>query len=163
MPPPPGPPVPQDSDCHATMCRLSWRRSSRGRSRRACAGHLQFRIALQHDAYRLAPAFLEIAAVAMPQRSGQICCRIHPPRDLGARGYLGGIFRGSAIWPAIPDTFWVDMCTNRWSSSVHSEMEPWLSRQQWVMTGAPYRPSETTSAWAKAFSASPCVTAAVFW
>src|SRR5437667_176603 len=51
---------------------------------------------------------------------------------------------------------------NRWSSSVHSEIEPSLSRQQCVITGMPYMPSDTTSASAKPLSGSPRVCAAAF-
>ncbi len=59
MPPPPGPPVPQDCDCQAVMRAVFLRRNFHARVRGGPrAGDLQFRIALQHDAHRLAAGFL---------------------------------------------------------------------------------------------------------
>ena len=58
MPPPPGPPVPQDCDCQrgdrAVLFRRDFDASVSGRPR---ARDLQLRVALQHDAHRLAAGF----------------------------------------------------------------------------------------------------------
>ena len=108
-------------------------------SGRASTGDLEFRIALQHHAHRLAAGFLgKLARSRCPSGQGRTCCRIHRPCGPDERECsAAGIFSGSAICPAIPETFCVDMCTKRWSSSVHSEVEPCDSMQQCVITGAP--------------------------
>src|ERR1019366_3639946 len=65
-----------------------------------------------------------------------------------------GTLRLGARTPAQPVTNWVEGQAVTWSPC-HWMTQPWGSRQQWVMTGMPYTPSETASASWKAFSGSP--------
>src|SRR2546427_5461702 len=146
-PPPPTPPVDQDVDSQAVIVpsflaatftlakpdgRLPPINSSVARSKNSFTG--------------LPPLCFERCAASMPQRSeANLLPKPPPTLSMCTCTFVGGILSVFERSPPIPETFCVDGKNSTWSP-FHPIAWPCDSRQQCVITGMPYDPSETTSA-----------------
>src|ERR1035437_4769094 len=85
-------------------------------SGRTGSRNLQLGITLEHDADRLAASFLgDLCSKDFPTVGGELAAETAANVILMNSNVGAGIFSGSAIWPAMPETFCVEMWVNRCS------------------------------------------------
>src|ERR1035437_505067 len=154
--PPAKPPVDQVSDCHTVMVpsflpAILILPKALGRLPAICCSVARSRKILTG----LPPAFWESRAPASaPAAGADLLAKPAPVESLLAFALAAGSFGVGARVPPQPVTNWVEGQDITWSPC-HWITQPWGSRQQWVITGMPYTPSETASASCMAFSGSP--------
>src|SRR5579884_1183388 len=145
------PPVFQELDCQATSLPLLsaaifTRANPEGRMPATSNSSLRASIIFTG----LPPADFDSLAATMSQRSAANLLPKPPPIFCcKTRMLAAGVFNGAAICAAMPERFWVEICTVR-SLPFHSEAEPCDSRQQCTMQGTPYTASCVAAAEAKA-------------